>query len=180
MLVAAALLCAAPRPARATVLAELSLDELAERADAIVFARVRRSGTRTALVDGRLAPVTVTVLSVREWLKGSGGSEVAIVERGGPHGGGRAITLGSPAYTPGETVVAFLARRADGFATVGMVQGKFRVLDPDDPARASVLRDLRGVALAADATIREGTLSSPEPLAPFLARVRAAARGSRR
>ncbi|MBC7173342.1 MAG: hypothetical protein H5U40_12965, partial [Polyangiaceae bacterium] len=163
-----------------TVLEELSLYELATRADAIVLARVRRSGSRTTNVRGRLAPVTVTVLEVREWLKGSGRSEVTVIELGGTHGEGRMVVEGTPGYAPGETVVAFLARRSDGFTTLGMAQGKYRVLEANEPNRSRVLRDLRGVSLAGrDATLREGELSRLEPLERFLARIREAVRGRR-
>jgi hypothetical protein len=180
--VVVASLASAPLRARATVLAELSLEALAERADVIVVARVRRSGSRTSLVRGRLAPTTITVLVVREWLKGRGAAEITVVEPGGARGAGRrSVTVGTPEYAPGETVIAFLEERPEGLATVGMAQGAFRVLDADDPSRARVLRDLRGVALVArDSTLREGSVRGPEALAPFLDRVRRAARSRSR
>ncbi|MBC7174315.1 MAG: hypothetical protein H5U40_17855, partial [Polyangiaceae bacterium] len=79
--VTAAIVPSTPRRlAHATVLEELSLYQLATRADAIVLARVRRSGSRSTNVRGRLAPVTVSVLEVRVWLKGSGSSEVTVID----------------------------------------------------------------------------------------------------
>ncbi len=175
LLVVASAAPIAPRVARATVLAELSIDELAERADLIVVARVRRSGPRTTVVRGRLAPVTVSVLAVRAWLKGRSAPEIAVVERGGAHGRGRTVVVGAPSYAAGESVVAFLAARPEGLATVGMAQGKFRVVDAEDPARARVVRDLRGVALLGeDATMREGAVAGGERLEAFLGRVRRA------
>jgi hypothetical protein len=169
---------APPSSAGATVMAELSFDELVARSDAVVLARVRRSGPRTTAAHGRLETVTVTTLDVGEWLKGAGGGAVVVVERGGAHAGGRTIALGAPSYQPGESVVAFLVHAEGAYRTLGMAQGKFRVQRADDAADARVVRDLRGLAFV-DRTsgLKHGALEAPVPLAAFLARVRAASHG---
>src|SRR5690606_22333726 len=55
--------------ARATVLEALSLETRAERADAVVWARVGPSTSRMVNRDGQLVAVTVTRLYPFEWLK---------------------------------------------------------------------------------------------------------------
>jgi hypothetical protein len=166
-----------PPQAVATVMAELSFDELVARADAVVLARVRRTGPRTVATRGRLETVTVTTLDVREWTKGEGGATVVVVERGGAHAGGRTVALGTPTYAPGEWVVAFLVRGESAYRTLAMAQGKFRVQDANDPARARVIRDLRGLAYVdRGARVTHGAVSDAEPLGAFLDRVREATR----
>jgi hypothetical protein len=159
--------------ARATVLEALSVETLAERADAVVWARVGPSASRMANRGGHLVAVTVTRLNVREWLKGEGGATLSVVERGGAHPGGRTVVVGAPRYEPGEEVIVFLARDAGSYRTLGMTQGRFEVIDADTPEGAKVRRDPRGATLVH----RDGARAGGFEVIPrdiFLARVRAA------
>src|SRR5690606_40827882 len=124
----------------------LSLETLAERADAVVWARVGPSTSRMVNRDGQLVAVTVTRLYPFEWLKGEGGAELTVVERGGSHPGGRTVVVGAPRFEPGEEVIVFLARDAGSYRTLGMTQGRFEVLDVGSPSGAKVRRGTRGAS----------------------------------
>jgi hypothetical protein len=137
--------------ASATVLEELSLDEMTQRADAIVHGVVVRSGTRTVMADDGSAQLqTITQVRVLRWLKGNEGTTVTIRERGGESQDRGMWISGTPRYAANEEVVVFLERWADrpDFRTFGMVQGKFQVRHGLGPVPASVSRDLEGVGLA--------------------------------
>jgi PKD repeat protein len=69
---------------------------------------------------------TETILAVDETLKGNVASEVTIREVGGKIGDREVVVFGSPEYTPGETVLAFLWPSPRGnFQTMDLFVGKF-------------------------------------------------------
>ncbi len=94
-----------------------------------------------------LDPHTVVWIDVHDWLKGSGGRRVRLVERGGVS---RTVGLaieGAPRYAPGEEVVVFLEVRAGVARTLALAQGRFLV-HRNVRDGAVVTRDLRGVGFA--------------------------------
>ena len=138
--------------AEATVMVELTLEDMARDAVAIVHGRVVRSGGHLAIRDGSAEPFTVTTLDVVEWVKGPGGDQIELREIGGELGGdqgGMAID-GVPNYDVGEEVVVFLENDPDGdfYRTYGMVQGKFVVLHGVPGVPDTVVRDAEAVSFA--------------------------------
>jgi hypothetical protein len=135
--------------AGATVMVEVSLEDMILGSDAIVHGVVERSGVAWELRNDEMEPWTVSRLRVLSWLKGGDGtSRATIRELGGVwQGGGRWID-GTPTYTRGEEVIVFLRRDGNRFRTLGMVQGKLVVRHGVPGVPDSVHRDLSGIAFA--------------------------------
>jgi len=134
--------------ASATVMLELSLEELVRDADSIVHATVVHTGVRMALRENSIAPETLTTLRVHEWIAGAGGETVQIREIGGVWQGGGQRIDGTPTYRLGEEVVLFIERREQApndLRTLAMVQGKFVVRHGVGAVPSTVRRDLDGV-----------------------------------
>jgi hypothetical protein len=145
----AVLLLAAP--AFATVLADLSIEDMAFDSDAIVIGRVVHVGTRLELGGGHAEPWTVTTIRAERFLAGgeTGSGTVVIEERGGTLQDGSGMRVaGTPEYREGERVLVFLKKDPAGrFRTYGMVMGRFVLrASVDGPTRA--VRDMDDVALA--------------------------------
>ncbi len=165
--------------ASATVMVEVPLDEMIQRADLIVRGTVVESRVRSNVRDGALEPQTFTTIRVAEWLAGEGGETVEIRELGGTWQGGGLRYDGTPEYAVGEEVVVFLERRPEApndLRTFAMVQGKFTVRHGVPGVPDSVSRDLSGIAFARWADGQQ-TVSAPpaEPameLTTFLEHVR--------
>ena len=137
--------------ASATVMVEVPLEQLVQRADAIVHATVTRTGTRMEMREGGLEPQTIVTLRVHEWIAGEGGETVTLRELGGTWQGGGLRYIGTPEYAVGEEVVIFLERRAEAphdLRTLEMVQGKFTVRHGVPGVPSTVQRDLDGIAFA--------------------------------
>ncbi|MCA9615573.1 MAG: hypothetical protein KC586_22610 [Myxococcales bacterium] len=154
-------------PARATVMVEVSLEDMIRDSVAIVRGRVIHSGTQMLMREHGLDPATVTTLQVGEWLKGQGGPTITLRELGGligPGGQGGGMRIdGTPTYGLGEEVVLFLERRPEApydLRTLGMVQGKFLVRHGLGDVPTTVRRDLSGIAFARWAEGRQ-TVSHP-------------------
>lgn len=143
----------AARPARATVMVELALEDMIRDADAVVRGVVERSSVRMDLRTGQLEPWTVTRLRTNAWLKSSSRAPeaeiVEIEELGGVWNGGGSWIDGTPRYRVNEEVVVILKRDAEGhLRTLGMVQGKFVVLRGAPGVRTVMVRDLSSVGFA--------------------------------
>lgn len=142
--------------ARATVMVEVPLEDMARDAIAIVRGRVIHSGTHMVVRDGGIDPHTITSLQVTDWIKGDAGTAtVQIRELGGligPGGQGGGMWIdGTPRYRLGEEVIVFLRADPDDatyFRTYAMVQGKFVVLRGVGDAPDVVARDTSTVAFA--------------------------------
>lgn len=148
-LVGAAVLSLVTAGASATVMVELTLEELIGGADAIVHATVTESRVRMAVSDESMRPETLTTFRVHEWIAGPGGDTVQIRELGGVYQGGGLRIDGTPTYAVGDEVVLFLERRPESphdLRTLGMVQGKFMVRHGLGGVPSTVRRDLSSVA----------------------------------
>lgn len=171
-----------PPPAAATLVAELSLDDLAAQADAAVHGRVLRIAHRTLPVQGRPMPVELVTIAVDEWLVGQGGAEILVREVGGTSGGTTVSREGTPTYRRGEEVVVFLRHDGEAYTTLGLAQGRFRIVGDASHGRY-VERDLDGLVLLerGRSTSRAGeAVREPRREASaFLADVRARTRGRR-
>lgn len=149
--------------ASATVMVEVPLEQLVQRADAIVHGTVTRTGTRLEMRESGLEPQTLVTLRVHSWIAGEGGATVTLRELGGTWQGGGLRFEGTPQYTVGEEVVVFLERRAEAphdLRTLEMVQGKFSVRHGVPGVPSIVRRDLDGIAFARWADGRQ-TVQAP-------------------
>jgi hypothetical protein len=153
----------------ATVLEELTLEEMTARADGIVHGVVATTGSRLVFTEHQgVEPHTITTIRVLRWLKGGDAPSVTIRERGGVVQDREMWFSGTPRYAVNEEVVIFLERRAERaneFRTFGMITGKFQVRHGIGDVPSSVSRDLDGVGFARWAD--DGTMSvgqaQPEP-----------------
>lgn len=150
-LVAVAAAASWASPGQATVMVEIPIEDLIRDADAIVHARVTRTGTQMVLRQGAMEPQTLSELRVQRWLKGTGPETVTVRELGGEWQGGGLRIDGYPRYAPGEEVIVFLERHPEhpsDYRTYQMVQGKFVVIPGVPGVPTTVRRDLDGVAFA--------------------------------
>ena len=165
-------------PAGATVMVELTVEDMAADCDAIVIGRVERSGVQLLgepNVQG-LHPWMLTNLTVEQWLKGPGGASVTIHERGGVWQGGGQWIAGTPTYRRGDRVLVFLRLDVYGrWRTYGMAQGKWLVHAgvPGTPTTAT--RDLSDLSLVhwggGQMHINHGTHERPVPLRDLVDRI---------
>ncbi len=168
-------------PARATVLVDVPLEDMARDADVIVVGTVVRSEARLVLDPARGAdPHTFTTVQVHEWIVGPGGREVVVEELGGEAMGQGLAIAGTAEYAPGQEVVLFLERAGSSLRTYGMALGRFEIRRGVGGAPDAVTRDLSDVAFA---RWRRGRMEvgpggePPASLEVFLAYVRQIARG---
>lgn len=169
-------------PAHATVMVAVPLEELVATSDAIVHARVVRSGSRIVLGEtgeGSMTPHTLSELQVVEWLAGTDvdgdPSTVTVDEIGGTYPGGGMAIAGTPEFHPGDEVVVFLSRADGRWRTRGMVQGLFVVRPAVPGAETMVVRDTSDVGFArwdgGPMTVEHGGREAMA-LEPFLAWIR--------
>ena len=143
----------AARPARATVMVELALEDMIRDADAVVRGVVEHSSVRMDLRTGQLEPWTITRVRTSAWLKSSSRAPedgvVEIEELGGVWNGGGSWIDGTPRYRANEEVVVLLKRDREGhLRTLGMVQGKFVVRRGVPGVQTVIVRDLSSVGFA--------------------------------
>jgi len=118
-----AFLVSAGIPARATILQQLTLDDLARRSTSIVRARV----TAASEVARGGDIFTVYRFETLETLK-SGPMAVEVAVPGGVAGGMRQVVAGAPILRPGTEYVFFLWTSRSGLTQLtGMSQGLFSV-----------------------------------------------------
>lgn len=142
--------------ASATTMLDLSLQDLAAEADAVVLGTVE---SKSVTHDGRLIE-TVNVLRVSQVLAGELTTDVIEVRTlggelpegvAGP-GGHRGMTVaGSPRFEIGQEVVVFAGRhpgaaRADVFRIPGMQQGRMLVSRDGLTKDVRLFRDLSGIS----------------------------------
>lgn len=157
--VAAIALTLLAAPASASVVVPLDLPELVGRSELIVHAVPTRQ--ESVWEGGRI--VTRTTLRVIGALKGSAGKEVEVRHFGGVvHGIGQKL-YGEPTFSLGEEVVLFLRSQGGELRTVGMAQGKFRVVADPRTGRREAIQELGGLALARRRGAGDWTIASARP-----------------
>ncbi len=150
--------------AGASVVMEMSDEEMAVRADVVVRGQVVAARSR----QGERSIVTDYTIRVEEKLKGDVRGAVVVTELGGRIGERRHFAPGTPSYRVGDHVVAFLFRHGTELRTVGMAQGLFFVRT-DAAGDEILLRDLGHTTLAApdsDGMIRPDTTLTQQTEAP--------------
>jgi hypothetical protein len=163
--IACAMVLGTLAPARATVMVEVPLADLARDADVIVRGVVERVGVRLQVEAGRSEPHTRITLRVSEWIKGTGDALVRIDEIGGATPLGGLAIAGTPQYRRGDEVVVFLRRTPEGgLRTYAMAQGLFVVQRGAPGTEDVVVRDTRELGLASwaggEMTVDHGSLRS--------------------
>ncbi|MBE2213351.1 MAG: hypothetical protein IAE82_05725 [Opitutaceae bacterium] len=156
----AAAVLLAPGLSRATSVIPPTLDELVERADAVVRARV--TGTRCEWWgegDERHI-VTVVSLAVNETLVGAHRSTLQLEFLGGEIDGQRLIVTGQTRFLPGGEDILFVSRERSALTPlVRMMYGRYLV-GRSDEGRRFVARD-NGVPLASTDEIATELASRP-------------------
>jgi hypothetical protein len=160
----AAFLLLAAWPAAAAVMVPASVERLARGSDAVVRGRVLETAARWS-ADGRRI-VTEVEVSVQGVWRGAAPGRVRVTAPGGERDGVAQRVDGAPAFSPGEEVVLFLARRGPSWRVVGLALGKYRV------EGAAARPDLRGVAFVAGRPPDGERLAGEMPLAELERRVR--------
>lgn len=136
----------APIVSSATVVMQLSMEELTARAPLVVRGTVE-SSRAISKEDGSIW--TVTSLIVTERLKGVGISKVSLKQPGGALGGITQSVAGAAQFTEGEDVLLFLEPAADeknSFVVLGMASGKVSFESTNGQQLA--VRHLDGVSFA--------------------------------
>ena len=114
------------RPARATIVLDLDLVQMARRAQHVVRATVVGQASEW---DPHHKPVTLTKLRVAHRYKGEAPSEVVVRQPGGAVDGLEMRVAGAARFVSGEDVVLFLEEAADGrLVPLTMGGGKFAVV----------------------------------------------------
>jgi hypothetical protein len=149
-------------PALATTMVALDVPTLTQKADVIVRGTVRSSGARWSGDNRRI--FTQVEIDVVESLKGEPLKTVSVVQPGGVVGDIGQKVSGVATYEEGEEVVLFLARRGPLFQTLGLAQGKFRVLRSSDGKAAFASPDSESEALLLDAKTHEPVARSGQVL----------------
>jgi len=168
--VAALIAATLPLLALATVVEDLSFEQLSERAHVIVRGRVGPQQARWDAESRRIQ--TYTELAVTETFKGKVEARIRVRQPGGEVGEVGQFVAGTARFTEGEEVLLFLEAPPDDrsvFVVLSMAAGKVE-LRP-----TGAFRDARGLGLYREASVRE--VDAPEYLGPvetFLARIRKA------
>jgi hypothetical protein len=129
--VVAAVICVA-LAAHATVLVPLDTKALTARAERIVLGTVESEQSRWS-ADHQAIYTDVTLVVTRVY-KGAGkpGERVVVRREGGVVDGMGMRVYGAATFTVGEEVVVFMETRGNAAWTVGMTQGKLRVVTGTD------------------------------------------------
>lgn len=134
--------------ARATILLQTSIEDLAAGSVAVVHARVARTEARIGGPNGLGGIYTYVALDVIEYVRGSGPLRTEVVVHGGRVGLEASMIAGQARFAPGEEVVVFLFRGGEALWVDGMAMGKWTVVR-DRSGHARATRSLAGVSLAA-------------------------------
>ena len=147
--VAAAILAATVVPwtqVEAATVEAMTLDEMSQRAEAIVVGRVM--GSRAEWNAPRTRIYTYVTFEVERFLKGGAGDrEITIRLWGGQVGGFTSLVPGTPQFVDGEEVLLFCSgSRARVPTVLGLSLGKFTITR--DAAGEKILkRDISGLVL---------------------------------
>ena len=122
---ALAALAALAAPARATTVAALDVEQLADLSDAVVLGRI--VAVDVAEDEGSGLLVTTATVAVERTLKGAPHPTALFLQVGGRLGERELIVPGAPSFTAGERVVLFGSARGQAFLVTGFFQGKWSV-----------------------------------------------------
>lgn len=144
-----------PRAA-ASVFEALELDDLIDRADLIVEARVAKRNYRSVPRSGAIQLETHIELEVRRVHHGEAGERLSFRLPGGKGGGREQLYLGVPELEPREEILAFFTIERGSPKLLGWVQGVYRITR-DASGTASARRDGHGALID-----RRGRFTRPD------------------
>lgn len=164
-------------PARATILREMSLQELAVRAPHVVRGTVL--GTVCQWSEDGKGILTYVDVTLEERIKGGKSlpDVIQVIQPGGELDGVSMKIIGGPTFREGEEVVLFLYPWSDNPAEADMTMlaggpmGRMQVVrDPEDPSKASVIRRFDDLEFARFVEEKDGSRrmvvgKGPEPRA---------------
>jgi hypothetical protein len=140
------LLCLSASAALATVVLEVSIERLSERADLILRGRV--TDTTVLLERGAKRIWTRHRVQVDETLAGAAGTSVLVHVRGGRVGRLAQTVKGTAQPRKGERVVLFLWKdSADRLRVLGQAQGLYRITTDEESGTQHCRSDVSGLAL---------------------------------
>ena len=141
--------CWAP-PARATIVEELTVAEMAQRSGAVVYGTV--TGVESSWDDSHTRIYTEIDIDVIEYVSGSGPEQVSIRQAGGRVGDDELVIAGQPTFTEGEQVVVFLepleTTGTTRWVVLCLAAGKYRVTTDELTGELVISRDLEGITFA--------------------------------
>lgn len=145
-----------PAPAAASILAKLSLTDMAGRADRALLGTVEGVRSRR-LGDGGYIVTEVQIRCTREILGVPAGTVFTVSHLGGEVGELGQKVFGEASYKVGQEVLVVAEERGGAFFAVGMAQGAMHVERDARSGERRVRIDLSGAELQA---------SSPGPVEP--------------
>jgi hypothetical protein len=174
--VVAVVICAA-LAAHATVLVPLDTKALTERAERIVLGTVESQVARWS--DDHQAIYTDVTIRVTRVYKGAAkpGERVVVRREGGALDGVGMRVYGAANFTVGEEVVVFMETRGNAAWTVGMTQGKLRVVAGADGVKR-VSAAMGDVAFTRPGGPSTQALTQPRRLDDFEREVRSYVKGA--
>lgn len=146
-------------PSSATVVVMHSLEEMTQRSDVIVHARVADQRVER---KGQVGIITLTEIEVIDGIKGAkDGDVLTIYQVGGSLDGQHAWIAGAHKHRVGEEMVLFAVRHGDQIVSYGVGLGKFQV--ERDGTLPSVREDLGDVAVMEKGLDGQLRYTTPEP-----------------
>jgi len=178
--VSAALVCAAllaATPAGASQVVHLDTRGLTHESSDIVIGKVGDQHAHWNAAHTMI--VTDVTIAVDQALKGGASGALTLTQVGGEVDGMRYSVDGSPSFKPGEEVLVFAWRDAQGRPQVdGLAQGKFEIRRDPATGMRTVQRSLPGLGVADARTLRAPGVMSPAaarvPLDDLVREIRAA------
>ncbi|MBK8009898.1 MAG: hypothetical protein IPK13_00990 [Deltaproteobacteria bacterium] len=159
----------APSLAEATVMVPLSIEDLSEKADAIVRGRVVNDYAAWDAAHQQISTYTEVTLTETMLAPSSLGASFVVRTLGGIVGDVGMHVSGEPTFTLGEDVLVFLARVGDepnSFRVLGMSQGKYQI-EVEGKGRLVAVADVRGIAFirppSMAAAASDGAALEPRP-----------------
>ncbi len=154
------------RPARATTLVRMSLEQLSQASTAILRGHVLSQESRWN--DRHTQIVTLTMVAVDQAVKGHPPSTVVIEQLGGTVGNIRSRVAGTVHFYPQADYLLFLEPAGTDiskFLVVGMRQGAFRIYRDATTQEERVIRPFSGVYDGSQAG--QGSLAVSAQTLPF-------------
>ena len=120
----------------------LKVDDLAERAEVVAVGRVAEMKSEWS--TDRTHIVTRVKLSVQEYIKGEGASDITITTLGGEVGDVGELYTHVPTFRQNESVVVFLQKDREGqYRVTGGTQGKYSIERSPESGQQVVAGDRR-------------------------------------